>query len=89
MTQHNHSVFVEGCYRCELSRDEREPVDPLAELLDRMDDATADHRGYADSHRAADWLREHRTELLLALSGCHRVDEFGDDLYSFLKEASR
>lgn len=22
MTQHNHSVIVEGCYRCELSKDE-------------------------------------------------------------------
>lgn len=22
MTQHSHSAFVEGCYRCELSRDE-------------------------------------------------------------------
>lgn len=27
MTQHDHRTFVEGCYRCDLSRDEVEQVD--------------------------------------------------------------
>mgnify|MGYP001573329462 CR=1 FL=1 len=28
MTQHLHTEFVEGCYRCDLSRDEAERYEP-------------------------------------------------------------
>lgn len=37
MTEHDHSTYVEGCFRCELSRDEadnltRSPADALCEM---------------------------------------------------------
>lgn len=35
MTPHNHTRYVEGCYRCELSRDEarNQVIDRLAEAM--------------------------------------------------------
>lgn len=47
MTAHNHSTFVEGCYRCELSKDEVTVSDRSA-YLSRL---YGDHRFAAERGR--------------------------------------
>lgn len=36
MTDHNHAKHVEGCYRCDLSRDEVNPDAAVAEITKRL-----------------------------------------------------
>lgn len=33
MTAHLHAEYVDGCYRCELSRDEIDPLDAAIEAI--------------------------------------------------------
>ena len=47
MTAHLHSTFVEGCYRCDLSRDEVPPTWTGDEIID------AGHRLAWDDHDIA------------------------------------
>lgn len=60
MTPHNHSKFVPGCYRCELSRDEA-----TADLIEQVEERRRDPEFMA---RLDKIVRENR-DVLDALGG--------------------
>lgn len=44
MSAHDHRAYVEGCFRCEISRDELDPrfdVEPNPESTERADVSTS------------------------------------------------
>jgi len=64
MTTHDHSQYVDGCYRCEIGVDEY----LLADVLRERDKAVHGDVSAAKIRREEIvWLRQHRKELLAAL----------------------
>lgn len=58
MTAHTHRVYVDGCFRCELSKDEAEDArQEQAADLDTAADETNDAYDHDELHAAADIVR--------------------------------
>ena len=55
MTQHTHRTFVDGCYRCDLSRDEAIAacLDTAAKLREHITEEQARHPEHTDGYHAS------------------------------------